>query len=658
MTEAPRTTSFDNRLSFVSVVAVGVLVASLCWFKLSSLDTGFHVAYGRQFLDTGRIVTTDPFLVPSIVQPFINGNWGTQVVMALVERIGGATGLLVLRWALIAVVFLSMAVIVRWFTPEWSWVAWCWLVAALASYERFALRPELFGYAFMSLMLVVLIRGLRNWRGIVILGVLQAFWTNFSYYFLVGVMLTGSMLAGELMFKVAVRRKPAVGAKPPSKAKLLGVAMLIQMAACVMNPWHVRGALHPLATLRNLEEQKVLSLAGDQTGGGAWAVIDEFRQPFRFLGSRPNYRTIDAYLVLLAVGFVGLIVLFVRRRWSEGLAIALFLVMSVQMRRNIAQFAFVAAPLTAGALATVMPVSWSRHRSVLWLRRGLVTATIVAALGWAWSVIDGRFYYVEHRINREPGMGYSARVNLINAARWLSAQNAVHVPVFVDLYSSSNVLPWLGGRLKTLVNTNTFAYPDAWLRDVVEVGAGRIDHRAFFDRHGVGAALLHVAPDTESLVRALRADPDWALVYLDPHALIFLRRTPEQLSVVNAHRPSPDDIDVDAWIRSEGGFRYHRCLSIATMGAVPWVLGWYAPAARLFEEAVRLAPDSAATWNYLGLCHGHLAAAARDAGNTEAVRSQLREAIRCFERLVAIQPGNEGARQNLAGAQEALQSVR
>ena len=53
----------------IAVVMVGALVFALGWFKVASLDVGYHVAYGGQFLDTGQIVGRDPFLLPETAVP-------------------------------------------------------------------------------------------------------------------------------------------------------------------------------------------------------------------------------------------------------------------------------------------------------------------------------------------------------------------------------------------------------------------------------------------------------------------------------------------------------------------------------------------------------------------------------------------------------------
>jgi hypothetical protein len=157
-----RAATLDDRLGLASAVTAGALVLSLWWFKLSSIDTGYHLAYGEEFLKTGQIVTLDPFLDPSIAKPFINANWGSQVIMATVERAAGATGLIALRWLLLAVIFLSIALIVRQASREWFWPAWAWML--VAAIMKILVAAGCSGYA-TAVMLVVLIRGLNSGRG-------------------------------------------------------------------------------------------------------------------------------------------------------------------------------------------------------------------------------------------------------------------------------------------------------------------------------------------------------------------------------------------------------------------------------------------------------------------------------------------------------------
>lgn len=643
-----------SRADYLGILAwalVACLLAALGWFRLGSLDTGYHVAYGSYFLDSGEIVDRDPFLYEQKVRPFVNANWGSQVVMAMVYRMAGANGLIGLRLVLLAVVFACIAIVVRRMVKSWFWVAAAWLLAAMAGYERFSMRPELFSYAVMMVMLVILTRGPLTKRGIVLLVLLQLIWVNLHSYFLVGLFLTGAVLAETLVRRVMARRDPREAIESNAKLKLVAAALLIQVVACCINPWHVRGAVFPLSTLSFLRGEDVMAGAAGDTSQSAWSEISEFQSPFGFGDQQVCYRTIEAFYVLLAVAVIGVVALAATGRLNAALMVLLFFLMATQMRRNIAQFAFVAAPLCLGAIGLLVRRASS---NLLWEKRVHVTrivalAAVIVFAGFQLSrIASGRFYYDERRITREFGTGFSDVTFPRQAVEWIAGQKALEPELFVDYFTSSNVLLWLPEHFKLFVDTNTFAYEDATLRQAFDVGLGRIPHGEFFRANKVNAVLLHAGPDTQMLIHNMvRDDGEWALVYFDGTAVVFVRRIQPHVPIIIPSQLSEENLDAKAWIASLSGPAYGKALRLGTAVNVPISLGWWRPAAELMEEAVRLAPDYHEAWINLGLCHAQL-------GNFSMRRKAVEEGVRhfnkaaeCFEQALAIDPGNRIATANL-----------
>ena len=677
----------------VACVAAAVVVSALSWFKLSSLDIGYHLAYGRHLLDTGHIVDRDPFLYPETAVPFINANWGSQVIMALAERAAGPHGLFALRVLLVAVIFACTGFIARSHAgtggsadsvspagePRRSaalWLAWTWLLAAMAGYERFSMRPELFSYAVMAAMLLRLVRGVQTWRAIMVLGLLQLLWVNLHSYFLVGLMLTIAFLTGEA-FKWLLSdrhggRPPRRGGPseareepggpmrlPARRVRWLALALAVQIVVSLINPWHVRGAVFPLRTLQFLHGAEVMGGAAGESAKSAWAEISEFQSPFSFHGQIGSERTIHAYYVLLVVAVLGVVALARRRQFGSLLAVLILLAMSTQMRRNIAQFAFAATPLACGAMAAAMPLgrldrTLRRHGRLL-----LALATIALSAWWVYDIVVGRFYYVERRITREFGTGYSERTFPRAAVQWLAAHGELKPDLFVDYFSSSNTLPWLPSRFKLFVDTNTFACADETLRTAFNLGRGEIDHGEFFRKWGINIVLLHGGPDTQLLVRKMMTDDgEWALAYFDPHAVIFVRRIPEHLPVIPSAPLSASSLDAKSWVASLTGSSYTKALTLGTMVNVPMSLGWSEPAATLMEEAVRLAPDYFEAWNYFGVCHGNLGNSAARARDYAGAERHWLEAIRCWNRVLALSPGHAESTRYLEATRQRLEMLR
>ncbi len=633
------------RLDWLGIAAcatVACLILGLSWFKLASLDIGYHLAYGQHFLDSGEIVGRDPFLYPENAVSFVNANWGSQVLMAILAPQAAPIGLFILRILLIAVIFTTMAHLVRRETQSWLAVALACLIAALAGYERFSMRPELFSYAVMMVMLVLLVRGLKSWRNICAIALLQATWVNLHSYFLVGILMTGCCLANGLWRWFSTRRHVEHAAESRRNARLLAIALALQAVACCVNPWHIRGAAFPLITLQFLHGEEVMGGTAQHTSQSAWSEISEFHSPFSFHGQTGYGRTITAFFVLLAVVGTGIIALLVKRQSGMALMVLLFLLMSFQMRRNIAQFAFVASPLTIAAIFQVarqpfiMP-DWAKAGQVA--RILLALATIGVSAWWITGIVNGRFYFSERRITREFGAGLSRRTFQAGATQWLAAHPDLTPRLFVDYFSSSNTLPWMPDRFKLFVDTNTFAVEDNTLRTAFDVGLAKTPHGPFFDKFGINVVLLHCGPDTQLLVRNMEKDrAAWALAYLDQHAVVFVRRIPEHEKTILANEVSAARIDPMAWIAALAGPALEKATTLGTIANVPMSLGWDGLAVPLLEEAISLASNYHEAWLNLGICHGNLGKAAARANQLERANQYWQQAIQCFQRALELSP--------------------
>ncbi|MCG8404916.1 MAG: tetratricopeptide repeat protein [Phycisphaerales bacterium] len=646
----------SDRLGILACVFVGVLVVALSWFKLSSLDIGYHVAYGRHFLKTGEIVgdRPDPFIYPENGTSFVNANWGSQVIMALVERLAGAGGLISLRITLTAIIFACLAIIVRQHVSSWLAVAMAWMLAAVAAYERFSMRPELFSYAVMSLQFVLLMRGIRSWRSITALAVLQLAWVNLHSYFLVGLVLSGAWLLGSA-FSARKGSGDQGAAEARKRVRFLAVALLIQIVACAVNPRHVHGAVFPLRTLEFLQTHEAMGGAMGDPSESAWSEISEFQSPFSFHGEKISGRTIHAYYVLLGIGSMGVLALLVRGRVAAVLVIVILFLMTTQMRRNIAQFALLAAPLSVAGISMLIP--WSRIQASVLRILKFATVLIISTLSCWWSVqiVDGRFYYGERRIIREFGSGYSDYTFPRRAVQWLADCKDLQPKLFIDYFSSSNALQWLPERFKLFVDTNTFAYEDETLGAAFDLVTGKISHQAFFNKHGVNVVMLRCSSNTQMLVRAMMLNRgDWALVYYDPDVVVFVRRIVPHVNAILANDISEMDLSPEQWIKGFDGPPHRKAVRLYTAANVPMFLGWFRSAAALLEEAVRLAPDHQESWINLGLCHGNLLNAAMRTGDLEEGVRRQKFAVECFEKALELDPANEIARANLKRAQSSF----
>ncbi len=661
-----------------AALLAGALVAALSLNELAGVDLGYHLVYGRRILDAGEIVRRDPFLYSPSAVEFVNANWGSQAIIALVERLGGGAGLSIFASGLIAAAFALVAATLRRAGAGWGVVGPVWLLAGLAAYERFTLRPELFTFLFAAAwVLLVPIVCARPVRGCLISFLLQAAWTNLHGYFVVGPIWTGSMLVGAALRHAFGRSsgRDARGAPPsqaaapnypdaggrrdsPLRADVLAMILLAQVAGCFVNPRGPEGALFPLRALNVLRQQEAPFGGPGGVGDAPWAAISEFHAPLSYVGFPAARRTIDAYLLLLAMTVAGCAAALRIGRWDHAAGLAALALMSLAMRRNIAVLALAGTPIAAGALA-----GWFRASVRLRPIRGpavraAALMTVLACAYWLPQVSSGQFYASERRAYRRFGAGVSPQVVPCGAAAWLRAQSALRPRLFADFFSSSNVIPLLGPGDAVFVNTNTFAYaPDA-LATLHDVCGGRVPHAELFDRLGVNVVLLHADDNTRPLISALYADPAWPLAWFDAAFVVFVRRIPEHAEIVARRRAMPADLRVDEWVAAAHRRGTRPGFDLTLRSAVPICVGWFERSHDLLQHAVGLDPDLPEAWLNLGVCHAMLAnRLVRGGGSPPRIALRLQRAVACFERVKALEPGNAAADANLDRARRALRAL-
>lgn len=634
-------------LSIAGAVAAVLFVSAIAWFELASVDLGYHLCYGRQFLERGAIVVRDPFIYAVADHFFINANWGFQVVIAWLDRVGGVAAMQALRLGLLALIFAASLAIGRRAGLGWRGAGVLLVLVGLGAFERFDLRPELVSYSVMVLQMCLLVwRPQRMWAACAAAFVIQVLWVNAHSYFLTGPLLFGAWLIGDWL------KSRIWGDGDDARGRLAVLAMLgAQIVAAFCNPWGVRGAWFPLQTLLFLREQKVTEGYMEAMGGGPWASIGEFHSPLTYVGVPVSFRTIQVYLVLLVVVGAGIAAALRTRRWGDAAAMALLAAMSLSMRRNVAPFAIGAVPLALAAIDGAT-ISWVRARR--WVTSGSMAVVIGLASWWLPQIWSGRFYADESRQRRVFGAGLNPVTFPIAACDWIRSQAGIMPRVFVDFFTSSNTLPWLPAGWQVFVDTNTFAYPPEALRTIQDITNVNRPHGPFFDENGVNVVLLHPTNQTQRLIMKLADDPGWALVWIDPGFMIFVRRIPEHAGIIAANHPTAESLDVAAWLKAAERPHQWAGFELGMMAWGPLALGWDGVCVEMLKRAVEMMPSSPMNWMNLGTSYGQLAIRAGEQGRLAEQVPLLKDAKRCFEEALRLEPDSPIAKRNLLMVTQAL----
>src|SRR5688572_20255803 len=139
--------------------ALPVLAALLA--SLSAVDLAYHLRAGDEILMTGAVPRLDTWTFTAAGLPWLDQQWGSQVILSIVHRLGGWTGLALLRATLVGVVFGAVLLIGlrRGMSPRNA--ALLTLGAFAVAAPALALRPQLLGMACFGALLV-LVSGRRR----------------------------------------------------------------------------------------------------------------------------------------------------------------------------------------------------------------------------------------------------------------------------------------------------------------------------------------------------------------------------------------------------------------------------------------------------------------------------------------------------------------
>lgn len=688
----------------VATAAAGALAVVMAVRPISGRDIGYHLAYGEHFLDTGRIVQTNRFIYtaldpevlsnPDNVGPgcrydartdsyrFVNANWLSQVVMAAVHRAGGFNALVALQVALVAATFAVAVVTMRRCGLGWHWIAPALLLLALVSFERFSMRPELFGFLILAGQWCLLVKPGLAWRRTIALIGLQILAVNVHSYFLLGVALTGAMLIGYLLrwlWRTNVRQEAAGDMLP--RLKWLGIATAGVAAATLCNPWLARGAVLPAETLAYLQKHNI---TGSQYHPGdfhPWETIAELHTPFA-KGLRRD-TTLVAYVVLLCVSGCAALIAIIRGRWGWVFALGGMAAVSLSARRNIGPAALIMAPLAAICLAD----GWRGLRSRgargrtrsgprgpagrLEILAVVAASAVVTALAawWIFGVVTQRFYSSELRPLRFGTGAYGFIVPLAEA-KWINT----HHPqgrIFCDFGSASNLMYFTDPRREVPLLTNTWAQPPYVMKRVLLSLWKPDEFRSFAAEYDVGVVVLHFHESAKRLMKSLADSPDWAVAHVGAGHVVFLRRSGANAALARTQAITRDTFDAGQYARRVREGDPAPAFGLHFAGRLLAAMGWRNHAITVWRECDKLdAPyhHSMLRLGRLLLGRGamridemkkHLQAG-RQAEARQARRhavQDLTEAQAALRRALKIKPDLPSVRRDLAAAERFLNTL-
>jgi hypothetical protein len=443
--------------------------------RMPAADLAYQVRAGDIMWRTHAVLRTDVFTFTVPGAPWLNQQWGAQLLLSAVHRAGGWNAIALLHAGLTSVAFAFLFFACRRRGAASRAAALLCLAGFWVARQNLAMRPQLIGVLLFSVSLWIVAGRRAHPRAMWILPALVRRWVNVHGSFvLVPILLGLAWLEDRDAAPTAARLDVAVGA-----------ACLV--AACV-NPFGLRVWSYAVGIGTNS------TIAGTVT---EWAppTIREYSGVVFFASA------------LIVAGYL------IRRREPVTLPtlcwLASFFVLALPALRGVVWWGLVFPVVIAGLLARKPEADAERGSPIMniVLIAGIAATAIVLLPMWRSPSPTG-----------SPPTLTQAPASLVEAT---DGELAPGSRLFVSqIYAS-----WFEYALPSMpvfVDSRIELFPTSLWDRYLAVGGAREGWQAVLDRWDVDAVVVDPDQD-EQLLAHIGDDPGWRLAYQDDSGSVFVR---------------------------------------------------------------------------------------------------------------------------------------
>jgi len=451
--------------------------------RFSDPDMWWHLKMGEIIWTTHHIPTVDLFSYTARHHAWVPHEWLSQLTIYAAYRAGGYSGLMAWLCILSVVLLIAGYVLCSIYSGN-SKVAFLGvLVIWLFGTVGFAVRPQMIGYVFLIVELLLLHLGrTRDRRWFWALPPLFALWVNCHGSFFIGVVI--AVTAYVLSF-IGFQAGSLISVKwEPARRRYLVWSLALSVAALFMNPVGRSQVFYPIDTM--LHQSIGLS------------QVQEW-QPLQITDAR----AVPLLLLLLCVFLLVLV-----RRSESQLQELVFLALGTWMALSHQRMLFVVGILIAPILSRMLSDLWGnydREHDRPLLNAVFIFLSLLIAV-WAFpsqralatqveqaNPVKAVTFLKTHHVSGRMLNDYVYGGYLI----WAAPEH----PVFVD--GRSDVFEWAGV-----------------LGDFGKWAMLKSDPRELLDKYGIDFCLIsREAP----MARVLPLIVGWKVAYSDTQAIIFVR---------------------------------------------------------------------------------------------------------------------------------------
>jgi hypothetical protein len=481
---------------------------------LKDCDTGYHIRAGEFILNNHAIPRQDMFSFISPPLPWTAHEWLSELIMALVYRVSGLTGIVVFYSFFIALVYSLLYKTLRAGRGNIFLAIAITLLVTVSSQLHWLARPHVFSLLLMVVWYYLLeAYQYRDRNRLFLLPILMLLWVNLHGGYIAGFVILGIFLLDNVIKTMTIAG--AEKALHLDKAKALALTASLCIVAALINPFGYHILLFPF----NVVSNKYLM-----------DHVNEFLSP-NFHESLPF-----KYLFLYTI-----MVIAVSRKRLNFIEIALILFftnMALFAVRYVTLFALISAPIILRKSDSILDESSSGIFDFL-KRRGTGIASVDdSSRGYIWP-IAGILAVVIIGMSGRLEYKFDAKIKPVAAVEFLKKER-IPGHMFNNDEFGDYIIYAAWPQYKVFFDGRSDMYGVDQMKDYYEVAGFDTGWEKILDKYGISWIIYYA---NSSLSRFLLKDERWRLIYSDKVANIFVKNVPAFSSLINKYKDVKPVVD-------------------------------------------------------------------------------------------------------------------
>ena len=475
---------------------ITLTVFAVSFFKIADLDFWWHLKTGQIIWQQKEFQFSEIYSFTAPGRPYVDHEWLFQVIQYFLFSIGGPTGVIVFKCAILATIYLLIArfLLQKQLNP---WIVITLLMVSIAGgHSRFLERPEIFTELFLVCCYLLLHKYVenKNWKYLFGITPVIVLWSNIHAAVVLGILLQASFLAGLILERILRRYGyPVFYNTGKRELVTLFILLLVSVILTGLNP-NGYGILKVPFELTQIIDSGVLN-------NQEWQQPSPWKFPFFYLGL--------AFLFVLFVVNAGKV------HFVHFLFGAFLGYISLKYVRNVALFSMF-MPLLVWPYLSSMHFRW----------KAALAALCVAALYWLIVLSPFEFGTGEASYFPDQIVRYTKEKNLQGG--------------MLNSYAFGGYLVWkVYPERKIFIDGRN----EVFLPLIHEIVKVRVDSRLwkkFLEKYKIEYALLNYVDELEEVIvldsqnKPTRTYAPfssthfprsrWALVYWDDDGMILVKR--------------------------------------------------------------------------------------------------------------------------------------